>query len=181
MTAGWGAGWIDLLNSGRLDLVLANGTIPITHLAKDAQRIQVLVPRGGRLVDAGLDQSLRVNGRGLAAADFDNDGRVDVAVNSIGGPLLLLRNTSPSGHWLEVRLPRFAPGALVTATLSDGRSFVQEVHAGSSYLSSEDPRIHFGLGRATRVAVVMVRYADGTTTRLRNVRADRIVTVPAPG
>jgi Na+-translocating ferredoxin:NAD+ oxidoreductase RnfD subunit len=181
VTAGWGAGWIDLQNSGRLDLVLANGTIPITHLAKDAQRIQVLVPRGGRLVDAGLDQSLRVNGRGLAAADFDNDGRVDVAVNSIGGPLLLLRNTSPSGHWLEVRLPRFAPGALVTATLSDGRSFVQEVHAGSSYLSSEDPRIHFGLGRATRVAELTVRYPDGATTRLRNVRADRIVTVPPPG
>jgi hypothetical protein len=58
---------------------------------------------------------------------------------------------------------------------------VQEVHAGSSYLSSEDPRIHFGLGRATRVAELTVRYPDGTTTRLRNVRADRIVTVPAPG
>jgi hypothetical protein len=106
---------------------------------------------------------------------------VDVAVNSIGGPLLLLRNTSPSGHWLEVRLPRFAPGALVTATLADGRSFVQEVHAGSSYLSSEDPRIHFGLGRATRVAELTVRYPDGTKARLRNVRADRIVTAPAPG
>jgi enediyne biosynthesis protein E4 len=55
------------------------------------------------------------------------------------------------------------------------------VHAGSSYLSSEDPRIHFGLGRATRVAELTVRYPDGATTRLRNVRADRIVTVPAPG
>jgi Na+-translocating ferredoxin:NAD+ oxidoreductase RnfD subunit len=180
VTAGWGAGWIDLQNSGRLDLVLANGTIPITRLGKDAQRVQVLVPRGGRLVDAGIDQGLRVNGRGLAAADFDNDGRVDVAVNSIGGPLLLLRNTSPSGHWLEVRLPRFAPGALVSATFA-GRTVVQEVHAGSSYLSSEDPRIHFGLGRATRVAALTVRYPDGATTRLRNVRADRIVTVPLPG
>jgi Na+-translocating ferredoxin:NAD+ oxidoreductase RnfD subunit len=181
VTAGWGAAWADLQNSGRLDLVLANGTIPVTRLAKDAQRIQVLVPRGGRLVDAGLDQGLRVNGRGLAVADFDNDGRVDVAVNTIGGPLLLLRNTSPSGHWLEVRLPRFAPGAIVTATLAGGRSFVQEVHAGSSYLSSEDPRIHFGLGQATRVAELTVRYPDGATTRLRNVRADRIVTAPLPG
>ncbi len=181
VTAGWGAVWIDLKNAGRVDLVLANGTIPVTRLAKDAQRIQVLVPQRGRLVDAGVDQSLRVNGRGLAAADFDNDGRVDVAVNSIGGPLLLLRNTSPAAHWLEVRLPRFAPGALVTATLADGRTFVQEVHAGSSYLSSEDPRIHFGLGRATRVAELTVRYPDGATTRLRNVRADRIVTVPLPG
>jgi Na+-translocating ferredoxin:NAD+ oxidoreductase RnfD subunit len=181
VTAGWGADWIDLQNSGRLDLVLANGTIPITHLAKDAQRIQVLVPHGGRLVDAGLDQSLRVNGRGLAVADFDNDGRMDVAVNSIGGRLLLLRNTSPAGHWLEVRLPLFAPGALVTATLPDGRRVTQEVHAGSSYLSSEDPRLHFGLGKTTVVATLMVRYPGGATVRLRNVRADRIITAPLPG
>ncbi|HEX7582354.1 MAG TPA: FG-GAP-like repeat-containing protein [Gaiellaceae bacterium] len=181
VTAGWGDSWIDLQNSGRLDLVLANGTIPITRLQKDAQRIQVLVPQRGRFVDAGLLQGLHVNGRGLAAADFDNDGRVDVAVNTIGGPLLLLRNTSPSGHWLEVRLPRFAPGAIVTAKLVGGRSVVQEVHAGSSYLSSEDPRIHFGLGQATRVAELTVRYPNGATTRLRNVRADRIVTAPLPG
>ncbi|HXH97743.1 MAG TPA: CRTAC1 family protein, partial [Gaiellaceae bacterium] len=181
VTAGWGDSWIDLDNSGRLDLVLANGTIPITGLRKDAQRIQVLVPRHGALVDAGLLQNLKVNGRGLAAADFDNDGRVDVAVNTIGGPLLLLRNTGPSGHWLEVRLSRFEPGALVTATLADGRSFTQEVHAGSSYLSSEDPRVHFGLGKTTRVAELTVRYPSGKTTRLRNVRADRIVTVPPPG
>jgi Na+-translocating ferredoxin:NAD+ oxidoreductase RnfD subunit len=177
VTAGWGASWVDVDNTGRPDLVLANGTIPITRLAKDAQRLQVLVPRGGRLVDAGVLQGLRVNGRGLAAADFDNDGRVDVAVNSIGGRLLLLRNTSAAGHWLEVRLPRFAPGALVTVTFADGHRVTQEVHAGSSYLSSEDPRVHFGLGDATRVAVA-VRYPDGTTTRLRGVRADRIVLAP---
>jgi Na+-translocating ferredoxin:NAD+ oxidoreductase RnfD subunit len=181
VTAGWGAAWIDLKNSGRLDLALANGSIPVTSLTKDAQRLQVLVPRGSRLIDAGVNQSLRVNGRGLAAADFDNDGRVDIAVNSIAGPLLLLRNTSPAGHWLEVRLPRFAPGALVTAALADGRSFTQEAHAGSSYLSSEDPRIHFGLGNATRVTQLTVRYPDGATTRLRNVGADRIVTAPLPG
>jgi len=58
---------------------------------------------------------------------------------------------------------------------------VQEVHAGSSYLSSEDPRIHFGLGRETRVAELTVRYPGGATIRLRNVRADRIISVPLPG
>jgi Na+-translocating ferredoxin:NAD+ oxidoreductase RnfD subunit len=181
VTAGWGASWVDLTNSGNPDLVLANGSIPITRLQTDAQRIQVLVPRHSRFVDAGVLQRLRVNGRGLAAADFDNDGRVDVAVNTIGGPLLLLRNTSPAGHWLEVSLARFAPGATVTATLADGRSWTQEVQAGSSYLSSEDPRLHFGLGKATRVAVLTVRYPGGATVRLRDVRADRILSVPYPG
>ena len=182
VTAGWGAAWVDLQNAGRLDLVLANGSIPVTRLAQDAQRVQVLVPRGGRLVDAGVGaRDLRVNGRGLAAADFDNDGRVDVAVNTIGGPLVLLRNTSRAGHWLEVRLPVFAPGAVVTATLAGGRRVAQEVHAGSSYLSSEDPRIHFGLGRSTRVAELTVRYPGGSVVRLRNLRADQIVTAPPPG
>ncbi len=87
-----------------------------------------------------------MNGRGVAAADYDNDGRVDIAVNSIGGKLILLHNTGVSGHWLEVSLSPQAPGALVTAVLPDGRRLVHQVQAGSSYLSSEDPRAHFGLG-----------------------------------
>ena len=158
--------------------MLANGAIPVKSLTRDAERLQVLVPRGHALVDAGLLQDLRTNGRGVAAADYDNDGRVDFAVNTIGGRLLLLHNTGPSGHWLEVALPRFAPGAIISAHLVDGRTLSQEVHAGSSYLSSEDPRVHFGLGWATRVAELTVRYPGGATVRLRGVRADRIVTVP---
>jgi hypothetical protein len=169
-TAGWGASWVDLDNSGTLDLAVANGSIPVTRLGKDAQRLQFLVRRGGSLVDAGLLQGLRVNGRGLAAADYDNDGRVDIAVNSIGGKLLLLRNTSRAGHWLEVG--GLAPGARVTVS-----GVTREVQAGSSYLSSEDPRVHFGLGKATR-ADVTIRYPDGTTRRLRGIRADRIVQAP---
>jgi hypothetical protein len=116
-----------------------------------------------------------VNGRGVAAADFDNDGRVDVAVNSIGGRLLLLRNTGPKAHWLEVGLKRFAPGATITAVLPDGRRLVREVQAGGSYLSSEDPRVHFGLGKATTVRELIVRYPDGTTTRRTGLATDRIV------
>jgi hypothetical protein len=76
-----------------------------------------------------------------------------------------------------VQLARFAPGAIVTAVLPDGRQLVREVYAGSSYLSSEDPRVHFGLGDATRVQRLDVRFPDGDVIRRRDVAADRIVVV----
>jgi hypothetical protein len=176
----WGASWADLDRDGSLDLVLANGAIPVTNLVRNAQAVKVLT-RGetGAFGDASsrarLGQSPRVNGRGVAAADYDNDGDLDVAVNSIAGRLLLLQNTGATGHWLEVALPTFSPGAVVTAVLPDGRRLVREVQAGSSYLSSEDPRLHFGLGDATTVSELRVRYAGGGETLLTDVAADRLV------
>ncbi len=181
---GWGVSWVDLDLDGNLDLVLANGAIPILHLKKDAQRIQVLENltgegRRGEFADAGaavgLPPGQRLNGRGLAAADYDNDGDVDVAISSIAGRLLLLRNTGAAGHWLEVELSHFTPGTKVTAVLPDGRRLVRELHAGSSYLSSEDPRAHFGLGAATKVAELIVRFPDGSERRRSNVAANQVV------
>ena len=92
----------------------------------------------------------KIIGRGLAAADFANDGRMAVAINTIGGPLVLLQSTGPVGHWLEVSLKGFQAGAVLTATLPNGRRLVQELHVGSSYISSADPRAHFGLGSETK-------------------------------
>jgi Na+-translocating ferredoxin:NAD+ oxidoreductase RnfD subunit len=178
---GWGTSWADLDLDGDLDLVVANGAIPVVDLAKDAQRVQVLENLGnaGRFAQVapavGLGGLPKVNGRGLAAADFDNDGDVDAAINSIGGKLMLLRNEAPRRHWLEVRLTEFAPGAIVTAMLPGGRRLVREVRAGSSYLSSEDQRTHFGLGDATRIRMLEVHLPDGRVVRRANVPADRIV------
>ena len=156
---------------------------PSTNLARDAQRVRVVenvgAPGTTRFVTAdagaGLGRTPRVNGRGLAAADYDNDGDLDVAINSIGGKLLLLRNDAPKRHWLEVRLTDFAPGAIVTATLPDGRRLVREIQAGSSYLSSEDPRVHIGLGDAKRVRTLEIRLPDGGVIRRADVPADRIL------
>jgi hypothetical protein len=172
---GWGATWADLDLDGSPELAMANGAIPVTNLTNDAQRIRVVTTDGGsiRTLDTGPSEAR--NGRGLAAADFDNDGDLDLAVSSVGGALQLFRNDGASGHWLEVG--GLAPGAVVTATLPDGRRLVREMHAGSSYLSSEDPRASFGLGGASRVRELVVRRPDGATTRLRDVAADRLVTV----
>jgi Na+-translocating ferredoxin:NAD+ oxidoreductase RnfD subunit len=177
--AGWGASWVDFANTGKPDLVLAAGAIPVTKLATDAEQVRVLGPaRAGFGVARGVLGNLRLNGRGVAAADADNDGRMDVAINTIGGNLVLLRPTGPSGNWIDVALSRFVPGAVVSATLPDGRTLVRTIEAGSSYLSSEDQRAHFGLGSAN-TAVVHVRYPWGATTET-NARADRIVRVAVP-
>ena len=90
---------------------------------------------------------------------------------------MLLENTGAGGNWLEVQLDTFSPGAVVTAVLPDGKRLVREVHAGSSYLSSEDPRVHFGLGRAQKVTELRVRYPGGREIRLEGVSSGKIVVV----
>ena len=177
--AGWGASFVDLKNSGTPALVIATGAIPVTNLARDAETVRVLGPSGDSFETA-AGSTPALNGRGLAAADVDNDGRMEIAVNTIGGKLVLLRPSGPTGNWLDVKLSRFVPGAVVTATLPGGRSLTQTVQAGTSYLSSEDPRAHFGLGTATSVDSLTVRYPWGGTSRLSSLGVNRIVDVNVP-
>ncbi len=129
----------------------------------------------------GLGAVGAIHGRGSAAVDYDNDGDIDVAINAVAGRLILLENRGVSGNWLELDLGRSLPGAVVTVTLPDGRRLVRHVLAGSSYLSSEDPRVHFGLADATTVPEIVVTWAGGEQTRLTNVEANQLLSVRPPG
>ena len=174
---GWGSTWVDLDLDGRLELAIANGAIPVVDLAGNAEPLQVVTTGAGAVRALRVGRVAARNGRGLAAADYDNDGDLDLAVGSIGGKLQLLQNDGADGRWLEVALDPFVPGARVTVVLPDGRRLTREARAGSSYLSSEDPRLHFGLGDADSAREILVRYPSGGVERLTDVAADRLVTI----
>jgi hypothetical protein len=188
-STGWGVSWADLDLDTDLDLVLVNGDVPVTDLAEDAEPARAyrnLAAEGGgeRFDDVSRRVGLAAVGplvaRGSAAADYDNDGDVDVAAVSVGGPLVLLENAGAAGRSLTVALEGSPPGAEVDVVLPGGRTLRRELQAGSSYLSSEDPRLHFGLGDAVAVREVVVRWPGGEETRLTDVEANALVEVDAP-
>jgi hypothetical protein len=158
-------------------------------------------PASGRFRDAsdeaGEPFQRRVVGRGAAFGDFNNDGRLDVAAIDMEGAALLLRNNGPAdatrrGHWLIVRAltapagrgaasrpggsaPRDAIGAQITVT-AGGLRQLREIQTSGSVLSAHDPRAHFGLGTATRVDRLAIRWPDGATETLSGLPVDRILT-----
>src|SRR5207247_60230 len=105
--------------------------------------------------------------RGLVWGDFDGDGRIDLVVTSIAGPARFYRNIAPrKGHWLMVRardpaLRRDAYGAVITLH-AGGRRWLGLINPAQSYLSSGDPRAHFGLGTITAVDQIHVAWPDGS-------------------
>ncbi|CAN5227574.1 hypothetical protein BH09ACT13_BH09ACT13_00870 [soil metagenome] len=187
-STGWGVTWTDFDLDADLDLLLVNGHVAVTDLAADAEPLELFrgtgSAAGGALERVGPNSGLERVGpllaRGSAAADYDNEGDVDVVIGTVGGRLVLLENTATGGNWLEVSLEGFHPGAAVTAELPDGRELVRDVLAGSSYLSSEDPRAHFGLGDASNVRRLVVRWPGGEETTLEDVRGNQLVHVEAP-
>jgi hypothetical protein len=185
-TTGWGASWADLDHDTDLDLLLVNGYIPVTDLRRDAEPPQVFRNlladgRDGRFEESSaLRRVGRLVARGSAVADYDNDGDLDAAVLPLGRPLVLLENRGAAGGWLEVALEGAPPGAEVTATLADGRKLRRELAAGSSYISSEDPRLHFGLGDAGAVTELRVRWPGGEETIVRDVETNQILEIDAP-
>jgi cytochrome c peroxidase/glucose/arabinose dehydrogenase len=191
---GWGTHLVDLDNDTDRDLLIVNGRVPVTNLETDPELVRYYrnrtwsldgpSDRPGHFIEwtqqVGLKELGPLLGRGSALADFDNDGAPDIAISQIAGELVLLKSSGAAGNWLQVDLGGVHPGAQVTVELPDGRRLVGEVHVGSSYLASEDARLHFGLGKATHVRRVAVRWPNGAETSLENVAANQRILLSPP-
>jgi hypothetical protein len=194
---GWGNAFFDYDNDGFQDLIAVNGHVypqmDKARLGASAgyrQRKLLYHNRGdGTFDEVGAQfgpvmTEERVS-RGLAASDLDNDGRVDLVINDLDGSPQLLRNESTgTGNWLLVKLRGEgknldAIGATVTA-VTDKVSRKRLVQSGSSYISQEDLRLHFGLGPATMVDSIDVRWPDGTTSSVRDVKVNQILEIKHP-
>ncbi len=189
---GWGVGFLDLDADGWLDLFLVNGHVypEVQQLAGEApyrQRKVVYHNRQGRFVDVTAQLGDPVMepraGRGAAFGDLDNDGDVDVVVNNVHQPpdFYRLDRRAGSGHWITLSLVgtashRQAIGARVTLT-AGGRTFVDEVRGGGSYYSQNDFRLNIGLGTATKVDGVRVRWPTGREETFSVEGVDRFVTL----
>lgn len=183
----FGAAFEDFDNDGYLDLYEANGRVGMQSERYSSDpyaepsllfrgfagpRFEEVSPRGG------TQARLVATGRAAAFGDIDNDGGVDiVVVNRDARPYLLHNVVAPRGHWVMLRIVdehgRDALGATVTMKVG-GRTIRRDVRAAYSYLASNDPRVHVGLGRETMAREVTVRWADGTKDVFRDVPADRI-------
>ena len=168
---GWGTHFADFDQDGDLDLLTVNGRVPVSNFDSDPELVRFYgnmqqEGKPGQFREWTRQVGLHEDGvgpllsRGSAMADYDNDGDLDVAINTIGGKAALLQNEGAAGNWLQIGLDGFYPGAVVEVVLPDGRSLMREWHVGSSYLSSEDTRLHVGLGSFTEAVTVRVWWQD---------------------
>jgi hypothetical protein len=188
----WGTGFADFENKGLPDLVIASG-----HVYPDVDTVPRNVTyreplllyrnKGDRTFDeiaglAGLNDGPMYSRRGVAFGDINNDGNMDMVIFNVGAPpSLFLNDTRNLNHRVLFKLVgsksnRGAVGARITVT-SATRSQIEESKAGSSYLSTSDPRLHFGLAADTVMDKVEIRWPNGGTETLRNMASDAIYTI----
>ncbi len=192
--SGWGVDFLDYDNDGWKDLIIAQGhdidNVQLSYPQLRYKEPMLLLHNDGKhLVDVSaasgeVFQQAWV-GRGLAAGDIWNDGRVDVVVTTNDGPAYLVRNETPSSnHWLGIKLVghksnRDGIGAEIKLTTSKGMQFAT-VSTAASYLSSNDKRVHFGLGSDAAAQSIEIRWPSGTVQTLKNISGDRILVVDEP-
>jgi hypothetical protein len=188
----FGGGFFDYDNDGWLDLFIANGHVYPEIEAVDPQtrfkQINTLFHNegNGKFVEttkqAGDGFKTPYAGRGVAFADFDNDGFLDIVVGNNGDPPLLLHNEGGNGnHFVNFRLVgtksnRDAMGARVRI-VTGGLSQIREIAGGGSYLSQSDLRANFGLAKTNRVETVEIRWPNGLKQVFHDVEADRFYLV----
>jgi enediyne biosynthesis protein E4 len=196
---GWGDAFIDYDNDGWKDLLMIDGHVypQVDHNpwgTSWAQRPMLFHNLGGKKFEnvpavEGSGLADVIVGRGMAVGDLFNDGKIDAVINVHDGHPVLLRNVSPDkNHWLELKLvggtnpatgkrsPRDATGATVYVT-ANGVKQRGDVLSGGSYISSNDPRPHFGLGQATTVDAIEVHWPSGNVENFTVQGVDRIVTI----
>ena len=190
---GWGNAIVDLNNDGWKDLFAACGGVLDPRGASGARVPMpnaLFLNRGdGRFINgsagAGDAFARKAVHRGAAVGDIDNDGRMDIIVTSLEGPIELWRNVSPApSHWLLVQLVgtksnRGAIGAKLEVVTASGKQY-NTATAGVGYGSSSDPRVHFGLGKDALVKRLTVTWPSGATATLTDVPADQVLRVREP-
>lgn len=192
--SGWGVRFLDYDNDGWKDLLIAQGhdldTVELSYPNLHYREPMLLLRNTGKeFVDvsaaSGAIFSQPWLSRGMAIGDIDNDGRLDAVVTTNDGPVHILHNETPTqNHWLLLKLVghksnRDAIGAEVKLVSAKGPQFAT-VSTASSYLSSSDKRVHFGLGSESIAQSIEIRWPSGITQTLKNVHADQILTVDEP-
>jgi len=188
----WGAAFVDLDNDGWLDLISVNGqvypqvdTLPSGSRYRQPKNL-FLNERNGKFCDAASQagpalQEPRVS-RGVGIADFDNRGQMDIIVEDLDGPPMLLHNQgAPANHWVSFELAgtksnRLAIGARLKI-VAGGLIQTEEVRSGGGYLSQHDLRVHFGLGSQTKIDSVEIRWPSGNVETLRSLAPDKFYAV----
>ena len=193
---GWGAVFLDVDNDGYPDLLVANGhvypEVDQAQLGAAYKEPRFLYCNGGNghfrdcSKSSGPGLSEPMSGRGLAVADLWNDGRLEAVINNLSDrPMLLVNQAKNANHWLGLRLigthsNRSAIGARVTLTGTQNgkpRIWGDEVRSGSSYNSSSDLRLHFGLGADPKLTTLFLRWPDGDLEQFPLPELDRITTL----